>query len=78
MSNQWDIKLDYILLQAKSIHKWYSRELEWCFLTDVNGNRYRIDPTMTMEHIGGIIEKIKLTNTRGSGMRDVWNKIISN
>lgn len=55
----WQNKLKYILEETEDIHRWYSWELEWCFLTDCRGERHRLDSTMTMEEIYNTIEYVK-------------------
>lgn len=63
--SSWDHKLDYILDQTENIHRWYSRELGWCFITDRHNNRYRLDDTMRLDQIKSLIEKIKKINIHG-------------
>jgi hypothetical protein len=61
----WRHTLNYILEETEDIHRFYSIELGWCFLTDKQGERHRVDDTMELEEIMNLIEKIKKINSYG-------------
>lgn len=62
----WIHKLNYILSNTETIHRFYSSELQWCYLTDRTSRRHRIDNTMSLEQIHDIIENIKRINSYGT------------
>lgn len=65
MREDWRHTLNYILEETEDIHRFYSIELGWCFLTDKQGERHRLDDTMELEEIMNLIEKIKKINSYG-------------
>lgn len=50
--------LSWLNQEAPHIHKFYSIELNWCFLTDVKGNRYKITGKTPLSDLKETVELI--------------------
>jgi hypothetical protein len=59
--NKWQVLMEFIKEQAEEfdLHIWYSEELEWCFISDHRGKRYKITIKNTIDEVRELIQKIK-------------------
>lgn len=60
--NTWPATIDYVLTECADIHKWYSIDQNWLYLTDKNGDRHRITVKMNREEVTRIILSVKQIN----------------
>lgn len=44
---------------APDVHKTFSPELGWCFLSDAHGNRYKITYSWKLSDVDRIVNKIR-------------------
>jgi hypothetical protein len=54
---RWHEILDFVLEQ--DCHKWYSRELGWCYIIGRDGKRYEITRETTYSEAVDLINKIR-------------------
>lgn len=58
-NNKWRTIIEFLEShQCYNIHKWYSRELGWAYLTDKRNKRIRIDYNTPMENIQTLVTLI--------------------
>jgi hypothetical protein len=60
---KWELIMEYILEHENELHLWYSMELQWCFISTPDGNRYKITPSCSLDEVREFVLNVVLKKT---------------